>query len=280
MTTMADAPDPTARVAGLFDALSATYDAVGVDFFAPIADGLLSAMPPRPGERWLDVGCGRGAVLLPAAEAIGPSGRVTGIDISSGMVEQARRLAEARGLGNVEVAVGDARDPQVGGPVDVVASSLVLFFLPDPAAALRSWAALTVPGGRLGVATFGPVDPRWEHVDDVFAPHLPPQMRDARTTGKAGPFGSDAGMEALVADAGFVDVRTVTRELPVRFADAEQWHAFTWSVGQRAMWLAVPEEQRADVRAEAERRIASYADEDGSVTFTQGVRYTLAARPT
>jgi ubiquinone/menaquinone biosynthesis C-methylase UbiE len=276
---MREAPDPTARLAGLFDLLSETYDAVGVDFFAPIADGLLAAMPPRPGERWLDVGCGRGAVLLPAAEAVGPSGRVTGIDISPGMVEQARRLAAERGLDNVEVAVGDARDPHVDGVVDVVASSLVLFFLPDPAAALRSWLALTGPGGRLGVATFGPVDERWEHVDDVFTPHLPPQMRDARTTGKDGPFGSDAGMEALVADAGYADVRTVTHELPVRFADAVQWHAFTWSVGQRAMWLAVPDQQRADVRAEAERRIAAYAEPDGSVTFTQVVRYTLASRP-
>jgi ubiquinone/menaquinone biosynthesis C-methylase UbiE len=276
---MADAPDPIARLAGLFDALSATYDAVGVDFFAPIADGLLAAMPPRPGERWLDVGCGRGAVLLPAAEAVGRTGRVTGIDISSGMVEQARRLAAERGLDNVEVAVGDARDPHVDGQVDAVASSLVLFFLPDPEAALRSWLSLLAPGGRLGVATFGPMDERWEHVDDVFTPHLPPQLRDARTTGKDGPFGSDAGMERLTADAGYADVRTVTLELPVRFADAEQWHAFTWSVGQRAMWLAVPEEQRADVRAEAERRIASYADADGSVTFTQTVRYTLASRP-
>jgi SAM-dependent methyltransferase len=194
------------------------------------------------------------------------------------MVEQARRLATERGLDNVEVRVGDARDPLVDGTVDVVASSLVLFFLPDPAAALRSWLALLSPGGRLGVATFGPVDLRWEHVDDVFTPHLPPQLRDARTTGKDGPFGSDLGLERLVAEAGYVDVRTVTLELPVRFADAEQWHAFTWSVGQRAMWLAVPEDERADVRAEAERRIASYADPDGSVTFTQVVRYTLASR--
>jgi ubiquinone/menaquinone biosynthesis C-methylase UbiE len=276
---MAEAPDPTARLAGLFDALSTTYDAVGVDFFAPIAAGLLEAMPPRPGERWLDVGCGRGAVLLPAAAAVGPDGHATGIDIAPGMVEQARRLAAERGLGNVDVAVGDARDPQLSGPVDAVASSLVLFFLPDPLAALTSWLDLLTPAGRLGVATFGPIDPRWEHVDEVFAEHLPPQMRDARTTGSEGPFTSDAGLEALVRDAGYVDVRTVTLDLPVRFADAEQWHAFTWSIGQRAMWLAVPEEQRADVRAEAERRIASYADADGSVTFTQVVRYTLASRP-
>jgi hypothetical protein len=104
-------------------------------------------------------------------------------------------------------------------------------------------------------------------------------MRDARTTGKDGPFGSDAGMERLVGDAGYAEVRTVSHDLPVRFADAEQWHAFTWSIGQRAMWLAVPEELRPGVRAEAERRLASYADPDGSITFTQNIRYTLASRP-
>ena len=279
MVGMPDAPDPIARVSGLFDALSATYDAVGVDFFGPIAEGLLAAMPPRSGERWLDVGCGRGAVTLPVARAVGASGRVTGIDISAGMVDQARRLAAEQGIENVDLAVGDARDPQLDGPFDAIASSLVLFFLPDPAAALRSWLRLLAPSGRLGVATFGSMDERWEHVDDVLTPFLPQQQLDARTSGKAGPFGSDAGMEHLVSDAGYIDVRTVTLDLPVRFADAAQWYDFSWSVAQRGFWLAVPEQQRPDVRAEAERRIASYADADGSVTFTQSVRYTLGARP-
>jgi predicted exporter len=86
-------------------------------------------------------------------------------------------------------------------------------------------------------------------------------------------------MEQLVGAAGFAEVRTVTVELPVRFADAEQWHAFTWSVGQRQMWLAVPEDERPAVRAEAVRRLSAYAGPDGSVVFTQGVRYTLATRP-
>ena len=276
---MTETPDPTARVAGLFDALSATYDAVGVDFFAPIADGLLTVMPPRAGERWLDVGCGRGAVLLPVAAAVGPEGRAVGVDISSGMVEQTRRLAADRGFEHLELAVGDATAPAVVGPFDAVASSLVLFFLPDPGAALRSWLPLMAPGARLGVVTFGPIDPRWSDVDDVFTPYLPPALADARTSGATGAFGSDAAMERLVAASGYVDVRTVTRDLPVRFADAEQWHTWTWSIGQRAMWLAVPEEQRGAVRAEAERRLASHADADGSITFTQNVRYTVASRP-
>ena len=274
---MTDTSEHTARVARLFDALSASYDAVGVDFFVPIARGLLDALPPAPGESWLDVGCGRGAVLLPAAEQIGPDGLATGIDISPAMVDLAAIDAEARGLTNVHVSVGDAVSPEVQGPFDTVSSCLVLFFLTDPGAALRSWVPLLRAGGRLGVTTFDRADERWRHVDEVFAPFLPPAMRDARTSG--GPFESDEGMEQLVAAAGFDNVRTVHSEVAVQFADQQQWYDFTWSTGQRQMWLSIPDDQRADVRAEAERRLASYADADGSVTFTQGVRHTLAIRP-
>lgn len=46
----------------------------------------------QPGERVLDVGCGTGLVTLPAARAVGPSGKVTGVDLSDGMIHQARTL--------------------------------------------------------------------------------------------------------------------------------------------------------------------------------------------
>lgn len=278
---MTDAGDHTARIASLFDALSSAYDASGVDFFQPIAASLVEAMPPENGERWLDVGCGRGAVLLRAATGVGPQGRAVGIDISPEMVEQTRAAASAEGLANLTVGVDDAQAPRLSAvSFDSISSCLVLFFLADPEAALRAWLPLLAPGGRLGVTTFGPMDERWEHVDDVFTPYLPPAMRDARTTGTTGPFASDAAMEALVESAGYVDAHTVTTTIPVRFANSEYWHAFTWSTGQRMMWLAVPEEERAAVRAEAERRIAPHRGSDGSFTFTQQVRHTLAWRPT
>lgn len=270
----------TEKMAKLFDKLSDSYDEVGVDFFQPIATTLLASMPPTDGERWLDIGCGRGAVLLPVAKAIGQHGRAVGIDISIGMVEHARRLALQAGLRNVECEVDDAQSPAtVKGPFDSISSSLVLFFLTDPLAALRNWYPLLKPGGRVGVTTFGSNDPRWTEVDEVFQPHLPPEMKDARTSGKEGPFASDQGVEKLLLSAGFTNVRTQSTTIMVRFANSQRWYDFTWSVGQRMMWLAIPEHLRADVRKDAEARLAKYAEPDGSITFTQGVRNTLGTRP-
>lgn len=268
-----------ARMAGLFDALTPTYDNVGVDFFGPIASGLVDGLAPVPGERWVDVGCGRGAVLLDAAARVAP-GAAVGLDIAPAMVATARDLAAQRGLTNVTALVDDAQDPAYDeGGADVLSSSLVLFFLTDPAAALVAWRRLLRPGGRIGVTTFGGTDPRWNEVDDVFTSFLPPLMQDARTSGNRGPFASDAGMEDLLEAAGYAEVRTVTARVPVRFADAQHWYDFSWSTGQRAMWLAVPEESRGEVRAECERRLLAHAAEDGSVTFEQPVRHTLGVMP-
>lgn len=272
--------DPVARVGALFDSLAETYDDVGVDFFQPIAAGLLAAMPPVAGERWLDIGCGRGAVTLPAAAGVGPSGSVVGIDVSRTMLDIARAQADALELHNVVLDVGNAMSPALPAEsFDAITSSLVLFFLPDPAQALRAWRGLLVPGGRLGVTTFGEIDARWEALDELFLPYLPPALLDARTSGTEGAFASDAAMEALVREAGFTDVRTVNQSLAVRFEDAQTWRRFTWSTGQRQFWLAIPEDVRDDVLAQAYERLAVHADDDGSITFMQGVRHTLAVRP-
>lgn len=263
---------------GVFDRAAATYDAVGVPFFTPIADGLVTALAPRPGERALDVGCGRGAVLTSVARLVGPSGSAVGIDLAPGMVR--RTQEDLTDLPWVEVLLGDASAPAFAPrSFDLVASSLVLFFLDDPAAALRRWLELLVPDGRLGVTTFGAEDVRWREIDAVFEPYLPDRLKDARTSGTTGPFESDARMEALLGDAGLVDVRTVRQTVHVPFRDVEHLLAFTWSHGQRVMWESVPSGERDVVRTAIVDRASELGLGPDGFAFTQDVRYTLGRRP-
>ena len=270
----------TAPIAELFDRVADTYDAVGVPWFTPIATGLVQALATRPGEHAVDLGCGKGAALLPLAEAVGTGGSVTGVDLAPAMVRAAQAAVDERGLVNVDLLVGDVMAPDLPpASFDVAASSLVLFFLPDPAAAVRAWLSLLRPGGRLGVATFGASDPRDEAVTALFGPYLPPAMRDARTTGGRGPFASDAGMAALLHDAGLAEVRTVHTTVTAVARDLDHWHEFSWSHGQRGMWERVPPGERDRVRRAAYAILEPTLRTDGALELTQDVRYTLGVRP-
>jgi ubiquinone/menaquinone biosynthesis C-methylase UbiE len=272
--------DRSQSVAAIFDQVATSYDSVGVPWFRPIAERLVAELAPAPSERALDIGSGRGAALFPLAEAVGPTGQVIGIDLAKGMVEALMADVTDRNLTQVDVLRQDAANPTLDpASFDLIASSLVLFFLPDPAAALRRWHDLLVPGGRLGVSSFGPRDANFVAVDDVFTPFLPAQMLDARTSGTAGPFASDAGMEELLASVGFRDLRTVGAEVAAVFRDADHWVEWSRSHGQRAMWTAVPENRHAEVRAEIARVLEGARENGGPITLRQQIRYTLGRRP-
>jgi ubiquinone/menaquinone biosynthesis C-methylase UbiE len=267
--------DPRERITALFDLVAPVYDNVGVDYFRPIAEGLVQQMQPRNGERALDIGCGRGAALIPLGSGVLPDGHVTGIDLSPGMVDLCRKVAADAGV-TADIRIGDAQSPNLPrAAYDVVTSSLVIFFLPDPAGALVAWRELLADGGRLGISTFGDYSPHWEAVESVFTPHIPPEMRDPRTTGKKGPFTTDETVEELFRDAGFTDVRTAHAQFQVRFTDKDQWYDWSRSVGLRAIWESIPDDQREGIREQAYEALEVTRDADGRMGFDQDVRYTV-----
>ena len=145
-----DASDSKRAVVSLFDEVSPLYDAGDVDFFRQIARHVVELARLVPGEFVLDVGCGPGAVLLYAADAVGPDGHVLAIDLADGMVARARQAARLRGFRHVEFAVADADAPPVAEQsLDAVLASLVLFFLPNIGAAPDAYARALRRGGRV-----------------------------------------------------------------------------------------------------------------------------------
>ena len=183
MTEPSAQDEAKSRTAGIFDRAAATYDQVGVDFFGSFGERLVQLAALSPGERVLDVGCGRGAVLFPAAAAVAPGGSVLGIDLSAEMVSRCAADAAARGLDDVEVRVGDAEAPEVpAGSFDAVLAGLVLFFLPDPGAALDAYRVALKEDGRFAMTSFGPEDERFGPVFGAVAAHIPAPEHDPAAT--------------------------------------------------------------------------------------------------
>lgn len=248
MAGMTAAADPKSVIAGIFDRTAATYGSVGVDFVAPMGRDLVALAGLAPGERVLDLGCGRGAVLFPARDAVGDTGTVTGIDLAPAMVELTRADVEAKGWVNVHVEVGDAEHPPFEpGSFDAILLGLAIFFIPDPAAALRRYADLLAPGGRTAFSTFGPSDPNFDAAMKALGGFVPGPLPDRG--GRQGPFTTPETTAELLAAAGYEGIETVERTYESRFRDAEHWLRWVWSHGGRGVLERVP----ADAMDEATR---------------------------
>ena len=105
-----------------------------------------------PGTRVVDIGCGAGMDSLIAAQMVGPSGQVIGVDMTPAMLEVARKSANEAGLGHVEFRDGLAESlPVPDRWADVVISNGVLNLLPDKLAALQEMARVLKPTGRLQI---------------------------------------------------------------------------------------------------------------------------------
>ncbi len=145
---------PLSRIAAAFgysaDDLGAVPEGanLGVSCGNPVA-----LASQRPGETVLDLGCGGGLDVFLAAEKVGPSGRVIGLDMTAEMIALASANAARRGDANVEFVEAPIEAmPLADASVDCVISNCVLNLVPDKDAALAEIFRVLKPGGRLAVS--------------------------------------------------------------------------------------------------------------------------------
>ncbi len=143
---------------------------------APLGAEAQAALAPQPAERLLDVGCGCGASTLALAAAVGPAGRVLGIDLSRPMLEvaAARRTALTAAA---EFQAVDAETTDLGaGRFDGLYSRFGVMFFADPVAAFANLGRALRRGGRLAFVCWRPLaDNDWMRLPlELVRPHLPP----------------------------------------------------------------------------------------------------------
>jgi len=189
-----------ARLAGYTDAqLGAVPDGVPASFFG--CGNPLAYAAVKPGETVLDLGSGAGLDLILAAQTVGPSGRVIGVDMTDAMIERARANVARAGLGNVEVRTGLIEAlPVDTASVDWVISNCVISLSPEKARVFREIARVLRPGGQMLISDIV--------VDDRLAWVLRRLVRIAPSIAMAQ---TEAAYFDAMRDAGLADAAVVDR---------------------------------------------------------------------
>ena len=137
-----------------YDAVSESFANFTTRFSQPIAARMVALAKVNASDHVLDVGTGTGVVALAAARQLGVTGRVTGIDLSAGMLTTARQLAALESAGTrISWQSMDAEALIFGSNMfDSILSLFALLHFPNPLAALREMQRVVKPGGRLVIA--------------------------------------------------------------------------------------------------------------------------------
>ncbi|MFX0578663.1 class I SAM-dependent methyltransferase [Nocardia nepalensis] len=253
------------------------YEAYMGRWSRPVADIFVTSLGIVPGRRWLDIGCGAGAVTASVLANADPA-HVHGIDASASFVDRARsRIADARATFDV----GDATAlPQPDDSQDVVVSGLMLNFVPEPADALAQFVRVTAPGGTVAAYV-------WDYAEGMLMLRY---FWDAAVACASAAADLDEGvrfplcrpgpLQALWLAAGLAEVAVEPIVVPTVFRDFDDfWTPFLGGQGPAPGYVAALTKDRQDELRELLRRWLPVGP-DGSIALTArawAVRGSVAA---
>ena len=194
-----------------FEKEAAVWDAEPrrVKLAQDVAEAIIRELQPTKDLDALDFGCGTGLVTLRLQPLVRS---ITGVDSSPGMLAVLQDKVKKQGLANVRPQFVDfERGGEVKGRFNLLVSSMTMHHVADTAALLRLWFELLLPGGRLGVADLDTEDGSF-HGDNTGVYHQGFER---------------AGVQALLEEAGFGEVRATTAASVVKEIAGQGLREFT-----------------------------------------------------
>jgi ubiquinone/menaquinone biosynthesis C-methylase UbiE len=264
---MSDRVDPAVEAAWGYERLHVAA------LFRQWATPVLEAADVSEGHRVLDVACGTGVVAREARARVGPTGAVTGLDLSPGMLAVAESIEPDVTWVEGEACALPFEDDQF----DAVVSQFGLMFFDDRVAALREMQRVLRPGGWLVVAVCDALEhsPGYAALAALLERLFGKAVADAFRS----PFvlGDAAKLLALCADAGIADAKIVQREGTVRFDSIDALvsteRACVWTLGG-----LLDDAQFERLRLEAQEAFRPFVDGSGQVAFAMPALLVCAGK--
>ncbi|MUG93896.1 methyltransferase domain-containing protein [Scytonema sp. UIC 10036] len=211
-------------------------------FHAPVAHRLIEFAQLQPGQTVLDIATGTGLVALAAAKKVGIEGKVVGVDISTGMLEQARQKQINLGLQNVEFIEADVEIVEFSDrSFDVIFCSLAICYLTDISPALKKWHEWLKQNGTLALNVWAekafPPSVLFREVAQRYGINIPNPNE---------PFGTLKKCYRLLQTAGFKSIQVIQEQFGWYFTPDFKSAEELWQINSKNVFGSQVFELSAD----------------------------------
>src|SRR5436190_1000979 len=238
------------------------------------SEAALRLVPPQPGQRVLDVGCGFGDTTQRIAELVGPTGEAVGVDAAERFIETCRQEAQDAEIRNVSYVVADVQTAEFEPRFDIAFSRCGTMFFSNPVPAMRNVRRALVPGGRLAMIVWRrKIDNAWLYKAQTIVEEIVSRSEeyDEPTCGP-GPFSmADADTTSeILGYAGFEDVAFHRTDLPILIGhDVDEAIDLVMSLGPAGEILRLAGDRAAHLHGQVREAL-----QEGMAEFSgpEGVR--------
>jgi SAM-dependent methyltransferase len=241
--------------------------------FQPWTGPVVDAAGVQTGQQVLDVACGTGVLARTAADRVGPTGTVVGLDVNAGMLAVAEREAP-----HLEWQAGPAEElPFDNDSFDAVVSQFGLMFFADKCAALKEMARVLRPGRRLAVAVWDSLDHTPGYA--VMVELLKRLFGQEAANGLRAPYslGDVPTLQALLDQAGLPGCAITTHPGTAQFPSIQSWvHT---DINGWVLADMLDNEQFDLLLREAEQELQPFVTNGGTVSFDAPAHIVTFAKP-